>query len=82
MKKIIAIIMTLVVVTSVFANYKSVQAESSTSITTNKTVYQEGEPILVNVVSPNTNNTDWICIAKQDKSAYIRWDYTKDMQFD
>lgn len=58
----------------------SAEATSEVVLTTDKTIYVEGEPIMVTASSPNANNTDWVGITvKGDKEgAAIYWEYIKD----
>ena len=60
-----------------FAPVTSAEATSDVILTTDKTTYTEGEPIIVSAQSPNAGGKDWVGITvKDDKTGgAIHWDY-------
>ncbi len=59
-------------------------ADSAPTLTTDKTTYYEGEPIIVNASSTNSSGKDWVGITvKGDKTgAAIYWEYLNLMTAD
>lgn len=56
-------------------------AAAAPTLTTDKTTYAVGEPVMVTASSTNSSNKDWIGIAPKggEKWGTIRWIYTRDM---
>ena len=81
MKKIISVLLLTVMLISAFSSMLTVSAATETILTTDKTTYTQGEPILVTAKSENSTGKDWIGITvKGDASgAAIYWDYLTDV---
>ncbi len=77
MKKIISALLLVATLLSLFSFSLNTSAAAETVLTTDKTTYVEGEPIIVNAKSANTSGKDWLGITvKDDKTgAAIRWNY-------
>ena len=83
MKKLASLIITASMALTLLSGF-SISAQSSASLTTDKTTYTEGEPILVNASSANSSGKDWLGITvKGDKTgASIRWNYLTEIGAD
>lgn len=80
MKKLIsAFILVAMLLASVSA--LSVSAATETILTTDKTTYVQGEPIIINAKSENSSGKDWVGISiKGDETgAAIYWEYISDL---
>jgi len=77
MKKIAAFTLIFSMILATLSLSVIVSADSAAKLTTDKTVYYEGEPIIVNASSTNSSGKDWLGITvKGDKTgASIRWNY-------
>lgn len=77
MKKIICALLLVATLFSLFSFSLNTSAATDTVLTTDKTTYFEGEPIIVNAKSANASGKDWLGITvKGDKTgAAIRWNY-------
>lgn len=62
----------------------TVSADGGATLTTDKTTYFEGEPIIINATSANTSGKDWVGITvKGDNTgASIRWNYLTEISSD
>ena len=77
MKKLFASLLFISMLLSLLSAGTAVSADSVATLTTNKTTYNEGEPIIVNAKSANSSGKDWLGITvKGDKTgAAIYWEY-------
>ncbi len=77
MKKFTAAFLLIAIIFTAFSAILPISADSAAALTTDKTTYYEGEPILVNATSTNASGKDWVGITvKGDKTgAAIYWDY-------
>ncbi len=84
MKKIAASILIFGMILASLSACFTVSADSTATLTTDKTVYYEGDPIIVNASSTNSSGKDWVGITvKGDKSgAAIYWEYLNLMSKD
>ena len=84
MKKSTAIILLISIVLTALSAILPISADSAAKLTTNKTTYYEGEPIIVNASSANASGKDWLGITvKGDKTgASIRWNYLTEIGAD
>ncbi|MBQ4141418.1 MAG: metallophosphoesterase [Clostridia bacterium] len=84
MKKLAAIILLLSMLLTTLSLTVTVSADSAAKLTTNKTTYYEGEPIIVNASSTNSSGKDWLGITvKGDTTgAAIRWNYLSEISAD
>ena len=84
MKKITSVFLALSMLLSAFCACLTVSAEGTATLTTDKTTYYEGEPIIVNATSANTSGKDWVGITvKGDTTgASIRWNYLTEIGAD
>jgi len=82
MKKRIAFILSIVTTFLLFAVTFPVSAQEP-YLQTNKDVYTQGEPILVNAYSENSSGKDWIGIIQKGRySEAIKWEYMKNVTAD
>ena len=74
------LVLTVILATSCLAIIPSAAAEPTLS--TNKTVYEVGEPILVSASSQNSGKHDWVGILPKggERWGTIRWIYISDMK--
>lgn len=81
MKKIISALLLTVMLISAFSSMLTVSAATETVLTTNKTTYTQGEPILVTAKSENSSGKDWlgITVKGDETGAAIYWDYMSDI---
>jgi len=79
MKKIVSVIILAAILLST-VSVLSVSAAVETILTTDKTTYIQGEPIIVNAKSENSSGKDWVGISvKGDETgAAIYWEYIAD----
>lgn len=77
MKKLASLFLVASMVFALLSACISISAAGSATLTTDKTVYYEGEPIIVNASSTNASGKDWLGVTvKGDKTgASIRWNY-------
>ena len=75
MKKIITAILITAMLLSLIPVTLTVSADTTASLTTDKTTYLEGEPILVTAQSTNSSGKDWVGIfPKGHVGPSIFWD--------
>ena len=81
MKKLISALLLTVTLLSLFSSMLIVSAATETVLTTDKTTYTQGDPILVTAKSENSSGKDWVGITvKGDETgAAIYWDYLTDV---
>ena len=81
MKKLISALLLTAMLLTAFSSTFTVSAAAETILTTDKTTYTQGEPILVTAKSENSSGKDWLGITvKGDESgAAIYWDYLSDI---
>ena len=77
MKKIAAFTLIFSMILATLSLSVTVSADSAAKLTTDKTVYYEGEPIIVNASSTNSSGKDWlgITVKGDETGASIRWNY-------
>lgn len=84
MKKITSAFLALSMLLAALCVCLTVSADGTATLTTNKTTYYEGEPIIVNASSANSSGKDWLGITvKGDTTgASIRWNYLTEISAD
>lgn len=84
MKKLASSILIICMILASLSLSIAVSADSAAKLTTDKTTYIEGEPIIVNASSTNASGKDWVGITvKGDKTgAAIYWEYLNKMTAD
>ena len=84
MKKFTAITLLTAIALTALSAILPVSADSAATLTTDKTTYYEGEPIIVNAKSTNASGKDWVGITvKGDTTgASIRWNYLTEIGAD
>ena len=77
MKKIITVILLTAMLLAIIPTSLTVGADTQASLTTDKTTYLEGEPILVTAKSTNSSGKDWVGIMQKGNTegVSIYWDY-------
>jgi hypothetical protein len=77
MKKIITVILLTAMLLAIIPTTLTVAADTQASLTTDKTTYLEGEPILVTAKSTNSSGKDWVGIMQKGNTegVSIYWDY-------
>ena len=77
MKKLISTLLLAATLLALLPLSINVSATATPMLTTNKTTYIEGEPIIINAASTNASGKDWLGITvKGDATnAAIRWNY-------
>ncbi|MBR4034558.1 MAG: metallophosphoesterase [Clostridia bacterium] len=81
MKKFAAFTLLFSMILATLSLTVTVSADSAAKLTTDKTTYYEGEPIIVNASSTNSSGKDWLGITvKGDVTgASIRWNYLNEI---
>ena len=81
MKKLISALLLTAMLLTAFSSTFTVSAAAETILTTNKTTYTQGEPILVTAKSENSSGKDWlgITVKGDETGAAIYWDYLSDI---
>ncbi len=84
MKKLSSAILIISMLLATLSLSVTVSADSGATLTTDKTTYYEGEPIIVNAKSTNSSGKDWVGITvKGDTTgASIRWNYLTEIGAD
>lgn len=84
MKKITSAFLALSMLLAALCACLTVSADGTATLTTDKTTYYEGEPIVVNASSANASGKDWVGITvKGDTTgASIRWNYLTEIGAD
>ena len=81
MKKLISALLLTAMLLTAFSSTFTVSAAAETILTTDKTTYTQGEPILVTAKSENSSGKDWlgITVKGDETGAAIYWDYLSDI---
>ena len=81
MKQLISALLLTAMLLTAFSSTFTVSAAAETILTTDKTTYTQGEPILVTAKSENSSGKDWlgITVKGDETGAAIYWDYLSDI---
>ena len=77
MKKLLTVFLITAMLIAIIPPTFTVGADTQASLTTDKTTYLEGEPILVTAKSTNSSGKDWVGIMQKGNTegVSIYWDY-------